>query len=305
MSVISSFPFVRLRRVWFAFSAMLILASLVVLAVFGLRFSIDFTGGSLLEVRFSDEVPSTQEIGTRASEAGYAAATVQTAGVGKAILRLPTLSEEQHQALLGSLQQAYSGLTEERFDSIGPAISGELRRSAFIGVGVTLFLIGSYIAWAFRKVSEPVKSWKYGILTVLCALHDVVVPLGAFALLGAFFHWEVGTAFIAALLTILGYSISDTVVVFDRTRENLLHHPEGTFGDVVERSIRQTFVRSLNTSLTTLLALAAIAVWGGESTRPFAVALGIGILIGTYSSIFIASPLLVSWEEWRRKRRVA
>lgn len=299
--MISTFPFIRLRRVWFAFSAIMIIGSIVLLAVYGLKLSIDFTGGSLLELRFGDAMPATTEIAQHVTEDGYEGVTVQTSGDDKAIVRVQSLTEEQHQDLLGKLKTAYPNMTEERFDSIGPAISGELRKSAFIGVGVTLLLIGLYIAWAFRAVSEPIASWKYSLLIVFTAAHDVIVPLGVFALLGHFYGWEVGTAFIAAMLTILGYSISDTVVVFDRTRENLLVHSGDPFADIVEKSIRQTFVRSINTSMTTLLALIAIAIWGGETTRPFAVALIIGIAVGTYSSIFIASPALVEWEGWRKR----
>jgi preprotein translocase SecF subunit len=162
-------------------------------------------------------------------------------------------------------------------------------------------LIGLYISWAFRKVSEPVASWKYGLLTMFCAAHDVIIPLGVFAVIGHYWHWEVGTAFIAAMLTILGYSISDTVVVFDRTRENLSRHTGEPFDAIVEKSIQQTYVRSINTSVTVLLALTSILVFGGESTRPFALALLIGVLVGTYSSIFFASPALVEWEGLKRK----
>ncbi len=180
-------------------------------------------------------------------------------------------------------------------------IGNELRKSAFLGLVTTLVLIGLYISWAFRKVSEPIASWKYGLLTVLCAAHDVIIPLGVFAVLGHYYHWEVGTAFIAAMLTILGYSISDTVVVFDRTRENLTHHTGLPFEEIVEKSIQQTYVRSINTSVTVLFALTAILVFGGETTRPFSLALLIGVLVGTYSSIFFASPALVEWEMRRKK----
>jgi len=292
----STFSFVKTRRIWFAFSALLIAASIAALAIYGLRLSIDFTGGSLLEVSFSGTVPASADISATIAQAGFDGATVQAAGDQRVIVRMESLTEDEHQTVLSGLRSAFGDVQESRFDSIGPAISGELRQSALVGVGVTLLLIGLYVAWAFRKVAEPVASWKYALLTVLASAHDVIVPLGAFAVLGHFFHWEVGTAFIAAILTILGYSISDTVVVFDRTRENLQKHPSSTFAETVEKSIRQTFIRSLNTSVTTLLALIAIFVWGGETTRPFALALIIGIAVGTYSSIFIASPALVEWE---------
>jgi preprotein translocase subunit SecF len=297
----TKFSFVGLRKYWFALSGMMIVASLVGLAVFGLRFSIDFTGGSLLEIGYAKGAPDTAEAGAVLTAAGIDGASIQSADFNhKLIIRTAALSEEQHQAALAALQEKFGDGMELRFDSIGPTIGKELRRSATIGVAVTLLLIGLYITWAFRKVSEPIASWKYGLLTMLTAAHDVVVPLGVFAVLGRFYGWEVGAAFVAAMLTILGYSISDTVVVFDRTRENLLAHSGEPFGTVVERSIKQTFVRSLNTSLTTVIALLAILFLGGDSTRPFALALIVGIAVGTYSSIFIASPALVEWESRRK-----
>jgi preprotein translocase subunit SecF len=294
--------FVKHRRIWFAFSGILIVASIVALVLFGLKLNIDFVGGSLLEVRFAETVPANADIIKTLADAGLSGTTVQPSEEGKVLIRSNSLTEEEHQKALESLKTSFGDVSEERFDSIGPVIGQELRRSAMIGVVVTLILIGLYIAWAFRKVSEPIASWKYGLLTVVTGFHDVIVPLGVFAVLGRFYGWEIGSAFIAAILTILGYSISDTVVVFDRTRENLQHHSGEPFEDTVEKSIEQTYVRSINTSVTTLLALIAIFLLGGETTQPFALALIIGIAVGTYSSIFIASPALVEWEKWRSRK---
>jgi preprotein translocase subunit SecF len=300
--MLKNFSFVRLRRVWFALSGTLIVGSLLALAVWGLRFSVDFTGGSLVEVAFPGAVPATAVVVSQLNAAGFDSVTAEPSGDHNMILRLATLSEADHQKVLATLKAKDGDIVEQRFDSIGPVIGNELRTASLTGVAVTLLLIGLYISWAFRKVSEPIASWKYGVLTVLCAAHDVIIPLGVFAVLGHFYHWEVGPAFVAAALTILGYSISDTVVVFDRTRENLQHGSDDSFEDIVEKSIRQTFVRSVNTSVATLLALFAIFFFGGESTSPFALALIVGIGVGTYSSIFFASPALVEWEEWRAKR---
>lgn len=295
------FSFVGLRKWWFGASAVMIVASVVALATFGLRFSIEFTGGSLMELSFASEAPATADLTSALSEAGYQGVTVQSSTDNRAIVRLESLTEERHQEALSTVRGRFGEVTEERFDSIGPVIGKELRKSAVIGVILTMLLIGLYISWAFRKVAEPVASWKYGLLTVVCAAHDVIIPLGVFAVLGHYLHLEVGAAFIAAILTILGYSISDTVVVFDRTRENLSHHTGEPFSDVVEKSVQQTYVRSINTSVTTLLALAAILIFGGDSTRAFALALFIGVLVGAYSSIFFASPALVEWEMRRKK----
>ena len=283
------------RKYWFILSSLLVLGSVLVVGTLGLKFGIDFTGGSLLEVQTS-EVIEIDQVRSDMEGLGYTSLVIQSSGDDVLIIRSKDLSEDEHQEILGSLTEVMGEVEELRFDSIGPVIGDELRRTATIGVIVTLLLIGLYVAWAFRKVTEPIASWKYGALTILAAFHDVIITVGAFALLGNYFGWEIGTSFVAATLTILGYSINDTVVVFDRTRENLLKRVADTFEETVELSIRQTFMRSLNTSVTTLLALAAIFLFGGDSTRPFALALIIGIGVGTYSSLFLASPLLVQWE---------
>ena len=293
------FQVIPIRHIWLSISAALVLLSIIFVSVFGLKFGIDFTGGSLMEIDFGTVV-SREEVTESLRAAGYQDSTIQTSGENGYLIRLPSLKEDEHQNILSVFKQKHGDLTEHRFDSIGPVIGSELRYTATTGVIITLVLIGLYVAWAYRKVSEPMASWKYGVLTILTAFHDVIIPLGAFALFGKFFGWEVGTAFVAAILTILGYSITDTVVVFDRTRENLMRHTAHTFEDIVERSIHQTLWRSISTSTTTLLALLAIFLFGGESTRPFAMALMIGILTGTYSSIFLASPLLVTWEKRKR-----
>jgi preprotein translocase subunit SecF len=167
---------------------------------------------------------------------------------------------------------------------------------------VSVLLIVAYITWMFRKVSEPVASWKYGVLTVLVGLHDILIPLGVFAVLGKSQVFQVDTAFVAAILTILGYSINDTIVVFDRTRENLAREGGHDLAGLVAKSLRQTYARSINSTLTTLLAILAVFLFGGETTRSFALALLIGMTAGAYSSIFIASPLLVTWHEGDKRR---
>jgi preprotein translocase subunit SecF len=293
------FSFVKHRNLWFALSGLMIAASLVAIVVFGFNFGIDFTGGSIMELNFQSR-PSVGEVKTILSESGHQHAVIQPSGDSKMIIRLEALDEVAHQAVLSALKEKDSGMSELQFNSFGPSVGSELRKKTITGVIVTLILIGLFIAAAFRKVSEPVKSWKYGLITIVAGFHDVIVPLGLFAVLGHFYGWQIDTAFVAAALTILGYSINDTIVVFDRTRENL-QKLDGDFGDIVDKSIQQTLFRSLYSSLTTMLALIAIFIWGGESTRPFALALFVGIGIGTYSSIFIASPLLVAWEKWNRK----
>lgn len=289
---------VKLKTLWFSISGALLVASVVLLAVFGLRLGIDFTGGSLLEVEYEMYTPVVADVRTAIATAGFTESVVQPVDERGLLVRQKTLNESEHQALTAVLS-TFGALEEKRFDSIGPVIGSELKRKSVWAMGLILVAIVLYVAFAFRKVSHMVSSWKYGLLTIVAALHDVLIPLGVFALLGYTLNVEVGTAFIAALLTVLGYSVNDTIVVFDRIRENLIHDG-GELADVVDRSIKQTFARSINTTLTTLLALLAIFFFGGETTRMFVLALMIGIGVGAYSSIFIASPLLVVWESRKR-----
>lgn len=199
-------------------------------------------------------------------------------------------------------KQEEGDIEEVRFESIGPTIGKELREKTVYAIILVVLSIVFYIAWVFRKVSKPVASWKYGVVTILALVHDIVIPVGIFSLLGYYFGLEVNAPFVAALLTILGYSVNDTIVVFDRIRENLLKRGHEDFQSVVNDSINQTIVRSINTSLTTLLVLVAILFFGGATIRDFVLTLIIGIISGTYSSIFIASPLLVTWHHWSLKR---
>lgn len=288
-------------RIWLTFSSILVVASIVSLIVFGLNLGIDFTGGSLLDVQF-DEAVTTDQVETTVTDLGYDV-LVQESDDNGFILRMETITQDQHDEILAALG-AITTFEEMRFESVGPVIGDELKRKSLMAVGLLLVLIVLYVAWAFRKVSEPVASWKYGILTIVAAAHDVMIPIGIFAALGHFFGYQVDTAFVAALLTILGYSINDTIVIFDRTRENLVNnrHSDRPFAEIVNRSVVQSFARSINTSFTTLLVLLAIFLFGGETTRPFILALIIGVLSGAYSSIFLASPLLVWWEKRAREK---
>ena len=216
--------------------------------------------------------------------------------------RMKTLDEDTHQKVLTSLRGSYGTTTELEFNSIGPSVGQELRQKSLTALVILFLAILAYVAFSFRKVSMPVQSWKYGVVTLISAFHDVSIPVGLFAILGRFAHVEIGTPFIAAVLTIMGYSINDTIVVLDRVRENL-QRSSGLFEDIVERSVQQTKLRSLNTSMTTILAMTAVYFFGGASIKDFALALIVGIAVGTYSSIFIASPLLVTWNRWDVKRK--
>lgn len=296
---------VKLRRVWYVVSGVTIGLSIAFLAMWGLKQGIDFTGGSLMAVRFNAR-PSSADVQRVLDTSGVELGSVVIQPVADTDMqfRLKPLTEEQHASVFAALKKTYPAVSELRFDAIGPVVGEELRKKSFEGLAITLLAILIYVAYVFRKVSAPVQSWKYGLVTIFTAFHDVIIPMGVFAWLGHARDVEVGTSFIAAILTILGYSITDTIVVLDRVRENLPKR-SGSFADIVEASVHQTFLRSLNTSLATLLTLAAVYLFGGSSLHEFTLTLIIGIAVGTYSSIFIASPLLVSWQLWVQKRRAS
>lgn len=288
-------------KFWVAMSTVLILVSIVAAIILKPNFGIDFTGGSLLEV--SVENASNQQLRATLQAAGKEA-VVQSSEDNSYFVRLGPLTETEHQEILGILKTDYPNLVENKFDSVGPVVGEQLKKDTLVAVIVLLVLIALYIAWAFRQVSEPVPSWKFGIVTLFAAFHDVIIPIGVFAILGRTLGYQIDIAFVAAMLTILGYSINDTIVVLDRTRENLTRyrHTTKSFGELVNQSINETLGRSLNTTLTTLLPLLAIFAVGGATTRPFVLALILGIISGAYSSIFFASPLLVLWHQWSHRK---
>ncbi len=291
------------RRVWFTCSGLLVLGSLAAIGWWGLRFGIDFTGGSLLELQFSQKRPSVaavrEIIQTVTKTPGI---TVQSFGERGMTARFPHVTQAIHQQLLERVRANHPDAVEARFDTIGPAIGDELRKKTVWAIGVSVVGMILFISFAFRKVTRPVPSWQYGTIAIVALLHDLVITTGAFAVFGRLYGIEVNAPFVAALLTVFGYSVNDTIVVFDRIRDNLLHHGSADFSRLVESSVQQTMVRSTSTSLATLLALLSILAFGGDTVRDFALTLIIGIAVGTYSSIFIASPLLVVVQHWRKKR---
>jgi len=299
-------PFVKYRKICFIFSGILIVGSLVCLIIFGLKLGIDFTGGSILELEFKTVRPANQEIGESLKEFNLGEISIQPANEKGLILRMKDISEDVHQQIIQKLK-ANGELEEKRFESIGPVIGQELKEKAKLLIAISLLSIVFYIAIAFRKVQKPLSSWQYGIASLLILSHDILIPLGVFALLGKFYQVQLTIPIICAILTVVGYAINNVVVVFDRLRENLLR---GVFRDFVlgfeeatNKTINQTLTRQLNTSLTTLFPLIAIFFLGGETLKYFALTLILGITAGTYSSIFLATPILVSWLKWRRKER--
>jgi preprotein translocase subunit SecF len=287
------------RRIFFTISAVLFGASTLALILWGLKLGVDFTGGSLLQIEFKNERPTNVQISEKLTDLDLGEISSQPVGEKDYILRFRTVDEETHQKVLTNLGGP-SVLEEKRFESIGPLIGQELRNRSYWALVVVLLMIIFYIAWAFRKISRPVASWRYGLAAVIALTHDVIIPIGIFAILGHFFGVEVGLLFVTALLTILGFSVHDTIVVFDRIRENLRKGQSGDFENTVEVSINQTIIRSINTSFVVILVLFAIFLFGGDTTKYFSLTLILGVFFGTYSSIFIASPLLVSWERFRQ-----
>lgn len=279
------------RKIWFSFSGLLVALSIAALALWGVNLGIDFTGGSSLEVTFQEQRPSVAEVQESLSSLELSDLVVKPVDDKGMILRFQEIDEETHQQVMDNLG---AGVTQEHFDSVGPSIGDELKRKSFYAVAAVLIAIIAYIAWAFRKVSQPVASWKYGVTAIIALFHDTIIVLGVFAILGQFMGIEINTAFIAALLTVLGYSVNDSIVVFDRIRENL-PYSEQDFEGTIDTSVNQTITRSIYTSTTTTLVLLSILVLGGATITGFVTALLVGILIGTYSSIFLASPLLMVW----------
>ena len=291
-------------KIMFFFSVALTITAAVLVAVFGLRLGVDFKGGSVMEIVFNAQKPSIAELKSALSSIpGVVDINISPVGDNGALVKLNEISEQTHQEILKTLSKKFGEITEKRFDSIGPTIGKELRNKSITAILVLLLAIVVYIAIVFRKLSAVLSPWAMGFAAVAALAHDILVPTGVFVLLGHYFNVEITAVFLAAALTILGYSISDSVVVFDRIRENVLRFgAKENFGETVHRSIMQTLVRSMNTTFTTLLSLIAIYFFGGESVKYFALALMVGIFCGAYSSIFIASPILVWWGRRNRKK---
>ncbi len=293
---------IKYYRVWFGISLVFAIASIIALAVYGLNFGIDFKGGTLSQLRISEN-PASSEVRTVLQENGYEGALVQPGDEGIFIIRTGPQEKEQHDQMLKVLDDKYEEVVEEQFTSVGPVIGRELANKALWQLLLVSLAIILYIAYAFRKVTKPVSSWRFGVTAIIALLHDLLVVIGVFAVLGHFFGVEVDSLFVTALLTVLGFSVHDTIVVFDRIRENLRVRAGQSLSEIINNSISQTIVRSINTTLTIVFVLVALLLFGGETIRYFVLALLLGVVVGTYSSIFIASPLLLSWHNWELKRK--
>lgn len=299
---------IKHKNFFFFISGLLMAASVALMVVFApWKFGIEFTGGSLLEVSYPDGRPAREALSTKLDALNWTGTALQETGEKGFIIRTKNLTEPERQELIAVVSdRGVTPIVEERFNSIGPTIGAELRSKALWAILTVLLAIVLYIAFAFRGVSHPVSSWVYGFVAIVALLHDVLIPAGVYIAMGHFYlDMQIDVLFVTAILTILGFSIHDTIVVFDRTRENLKLRTWKEFDVTVGHSVEQTFVRSVNTSMTVLLVILALYFVGGETTKNFALTLAIGVVAGTYSSIFFASPLLVGIEEWQRKRAIA
>lgn len=288
------------RKIWFAISILMIVPGLLALLFWGLKPGIDFTGGQEMEVSGNQ---NQTEVAGIVSSIGVKDVTVTTSGNDRLLIRYSDdgvgESQEVHKKIVNTL--AEKQITETSFSSVGPSISKDITRNAGIAVALASLAIIIYIAFAFRNAPPPVSPWSFGVTAIIAVLHDALLVIGLFAILGHFLGIQIDALFVTAVLTVIGFSVHDTIVVFDRIRENLRRYNK-PFEQIVNDSILETFARSLNTSITVILVLLAFFLFGGGSIKYFVLALLVGIISGTYSSIFNASPLLVVYNNWKIKR---
>lgn len=284
---------IKNKYLFIGFSLAITLLAVISMLVFGFKQGIDFTGGTLWQLRFSQPVSLLAANQLLARQELGEVSVRQLAGDKEILIRMQEVSEEQHRDLAAIFKERLGDFEELSFASIGPAIGLELRNRALFAFILVLAGISLYVAFAFRKVSQPVSSWKYGLITLITLFHDALIPAGFFAWLGYWRGAELDSNFIVAILAVMGFSVHDTIVVFDRIRENLLLPGDRRdLAGIINASISQTIARSVNTSLTLVLVLAALYFFGAESLSYFTLLILLGTVIGTYSSIFVASPLL-------------
>jgi preprotein translocase subunit SecF len=291
---------------YFALSLLVLIPGIIALFLWGLNLSIDFTGGSRLTLVFKDNVTKNN---VELVDKTLKAQQIKVASIEKSnkliFVRTSPMDSAQNNKFMNELLKEFKDARQQEFETVGPTIGKETTFNALKAVLISSILIILYITWSFRQVPKPASSFRFGVCAIIALIHDVLAVVGIFAILGHFFNVEIDSLFVTALLTIIGFSVHDTIVVFDRIRENLRKIGGSDFSKTVNESIIQTIGRSLNTSLTVVLVLIALLLFGGESIRWFAVALLIGIISGTYSSIFNAAPLLVLWQEISDKRQAA
>jgi preprotein translocase subunit SecF len=300
---------IKNRKIFYIFSAILILVSILSLSIWHLEVGIDFKGGSVIQIGYVDSKPETAIIQKNISELAQTISlgsyVLQAVGDTDYSIKSRLVSDKERQQIENAFSNNGANKIEvKKVNSIGPLIGKEAAQKAIISIILVILCIVLFITFVFRKVSKPVSSWKYGLMAIVALAHDVIIPMGVFSILGHYLGYEVDTLFVTALLVVLGFSIHDTIVVYDRIRENLnisnKENDRKSFEIIVGESVRQTFVRSINTSMTTILALIVLYFLGAAATKHFALALIIGVAVGTYSSIFIASALLVTIEKFKK-----
>jgi preprotein translocase subunit SecF len=297
---------IKHKKIFLSISVVLVTVAVFSMFYFGFNVGIDFKGGALMEVSYDGTRPEKDVFASDIEKLNIGSILLQPTGDKGYIVKSKDLSDTEHMSLLKVLSlDGKNTLKEVNFNSIGPSVGAELTRKAIVAVILVSVAIILFIAFAFRKVSRPVSSWKYGVIAVIALIHDAIISSGVFVLLSHFWGAELDALFVVAILTILGLSVSDTIVIFDRIRENTKAEGDSrniNFGEIVGHSLSQSFVRSLATSMTVILVLLSLVFFGPESTRFFAIMLTAGMFFGTYSSIFLASPLLVLAEEIQKKK---
>ena len=287
---------VNYRTVYFWVTGLILAAAVAAIAVFGLPLAIDFTGGTLMQVQYPDGRPALSTIQTEAAGASVGPVSVRESGADAVTLRSRTLTPAEHAALRSAVSQD-ARATELAYTSVGPTLGSQFAHKALWAIIAVALAIILYIAFAFRKVSRPVSSWGYGLTVIVILVHDLVIPAGFFAIVAHFTGAEVDALLVTALLALLGYSVNDTIIIFDRVREHLAQNEKTglkeTFEETVGKSITETLTRSINTSLTVVLALLSLVLLGASATRGFALVMLVGVIAGTYSSILLAAPLLI------------
>ena len=295
---------VKNRIIFYTLSIVLIAVSIFSYFTWGLNYGIDFTGGSSIEIQpVSTSTVVSQIDAKKVLDQNFKDAVVRPYGTNGFIIKTKEIVNSQDVELNQKLSTILPTHQVARIDFIGPTLGAELKQKSITSIVLVLLAIVLFITFAFRQISYPISSWKYGFAAIIALFHDVVLPIGFFSIMNHFVGiYEVDALFITALLVVLGFSIHDTIVVFDRVRENLRISKDKNFENIVGKSVSETFIRSINTSLTTILALIAVYVWGPETTRNFALVLIVGIAAGTYSSIFIGSNLLVTMARFTNKK---
>lgn len=296
---------VQHRKIFYIISGTMLGACYLFMVIWGFAIGTDFKGGTIVEVLYHEEAPTKTEVEEKVASVEIGEVSVRPAGKTGYILRTRELSVDEQEALKSSLTIDNREFEIKRLNSVGPLIGQELQDKALIAIVVVILITIIFVAYSFRQVSEPVSSWVYGLVAIVALVHDITIPAGAMVLFGKFAGWEVDVLFITALLSLLGYSINDTIVIFDRIRENLTENKEKniheSFEDTVGKSLSQTYARSVNTSLTTFFMLISLYVFGGEAIEHFILILIIGTIAGVYSSIYLAAPLLVTINNWRKR----